>query len=77
MFPNKANFPATESRDTLVTEVSLFSREPNLRFERISISRGILCKSFSSFSLLHSTRLQKRTRRGLSKTCKFWTAPFV
>jgi hypothetical protein len=27
---------------TLVTEVSLFSREPNLRFERISISRGIL-----------------------------------
>jgi hypothetical protein len=27
---------------TLVTEVSLISREPNLRFERISISRGIL-----------------------------------
>ncbi len=34
---------------TLVTEVSLISREPNLRFERISISRGILWKSFSSF----------------------------
>ena len=34
---------------TLVTEVSLISREPNLRFERISISRGFLCKSFSSF----------------------------
>ena len=62
---------------TLVTEVSLISREPNLRFERISISRGFLCKSFSSFSLLHSTRLQKRTRHGLSKTCKFWTASFV
>ena len=27
---------------TLVTEVSLISREPNLRFERISISRGFL-----------------------------------
>ena len=27
---------------TLVTEVSLISREPNLRFERISISREIL-----------------------------------
>jgi hypothetical protein len=27
---------------TLVTEVSLISRESNLRFERISISRGIL-----------------------------------
>lgn len=27
---------------TLVTEVSLISRETNLRFERISISRGIL-----------------------------------
>jgi hypothetical protein len=34
---------------TLVTEVSLISREPNLRFERISISRGFLWKSFSSF----------------------------
>jgi hypothetical protein len=27
---------------TLVTEVSLISREPNLRFERISISRRYL-----------------------------------
>ncbi len=27
---------------TLVTDVSLISREPNLRFERISISRGFL-----------------------------------
>jgi hypothetical protein len=27
---------------TLVTEVSLISRDPNLRFERISISRGFL-----------------------------------
>ncbi len=45
----KAYFPATESRDTLVTEVSLLSREPNLRFERISISRRFLWKSFSSF----------------------------
>ena len=27
---------------TLVTEVSLISREPNLIFERISISRGFL-----------------------------------
>jgi hypothetical protein len=36
-------------RDTLVTEVSLTSREPNLRFERISISRVFLWKSFNSF----------------------------
>ncbi len=34
---------------TLVTEVSLISREANLRFERISISRRFLWKSFSSF----------------------------
>jgi hypothetical protein len=34
---------------TLVTEVSLISREPNFRFERISISRRFLWKSFSSF----------------------------
>ena len=48
------NFASKKLFVTLVTEVSLISREPNLRFERISISRGILCKSFSSFSLLHS-----------------------
>jgi hypothetical protein len=35
------------------------------------------CLGTRFFSLLHSTRLQKRTRRGLSKTCKFWTVPFV
>ena len=47
-------------------EVSLISREPNLRFERISISRGFLCKSFSSFSLLHPPWLQMEgSRRGL------------
>ncbi len=34
---------------TLVTEVSLISREPNHRFERISLSRRFLWKSFSSF----------------------------
>jgi hypothetical protein len=33
---------------TLVTEVSLISMEPNLRFERISISRRFLWKSFST-----------------------------
>jgi hypothetical protein len=31
---------------TLVTEVSLISRDPNLRFERISISRRFLWKLF-------------------------------
>ncbi len=59
---------------TLVTEVSLISREPNLRFERISISRRFLWKSFSSFPFY---TLQKRTRHGLSETSKFRTAPFV
>ena len=38
---------------TLVTEVSLISRESNLRFERISISREILWKIVQFFSLLH------------------------
>ncbi len=35
--------------DDWLTEVSLISRELNLRFERISISRRFLWKSFSSF----------------------------
>ena len=36
---------------TLVTEVSLISREPNLRFERISISRGNSLHRVSTFEL--------------------------
>jgi hypothetical protein len=35
-------FTVEELFVTVVTEVSLISREPNLRFERISISRGFL-----------------------------------
>ncbi len=42
---------------TLVTEVSLISRESNLRFERESLYLGDFSENrlFSSFSLLHST----------------------
>jgi hypothetical protein len=48
--PRQSRQPRTETLFvTLVTEVSLISREPNLRFERISISRRFLWKSFSSF----------------------------
>jgi hypothetical protein len=58
--------------------VSLISRESNLRFERIeSLYLGDFSGNRSVLFPSHLTRFQKRTRRGLSKTWKFWTTPFV
>jgi hypothetical protein len=60
---------------TLVTEVSLISREPNLRFERISISRRFLWKSFSSFPFCTRHDCRRGLVAGYPKFVSFGPRP--
>jgi hypothetical protein len=60
---------------TLVTEVSLISREPNLRFERISISRRFLWKSFSSFPFYTRHDWRRGLVTGYPKLVSFGPRP--
>jgi hypothetical protein len=49
VFSNKANFPATESRDTFVTEVSLYSREAESQIWENSLNSEISPKIIQFF----------------------------
>jgi hypothetical protein len=59
----------------LVTEVFVISREPNLRFERICVSRRFLWKSFSSFPFCPRHDCRRGLVEGYPKLASFGPRP--